>query len=377
MKLHLLAAGAVLIAASSCTAGNSGSNIKVTYSDGLEHPDTLFVEHSLISNLISAKSADDLKMEYDTVIWKNGAFEIPVTDKGAASYSFRISDVPSSESYFTLYTEPGEKLSVNFTSLSPVIYTAEGSELLKGMADIQKQIAPVTKAYGELMESGNSDIEKIQKLVGQFTDIHSKYIKEHPGSTASVYALLQLVGDEGFGELYEKLTPEAKKSVLFPFAEIQYKSFKEAEKAQAQLKRFTEGVTPAPDFSLVNLDGKKVSLSEFKGKWIVLDFWGSWCGWCIKGFPALKEAYTKYHPKGLEVIGIDCNDTEQEWRDAVKKYELPWVQLYNGENKSLLEQYGITGFPTKMIVNPQGIVVNVTVGEDPAFFTTLEDFLSK
>lgn len=126
----------------------------------------------------------------------------------------------------------------------------------------------------------------------------------------------------------------------------------------------------APAFTLMDINGQSLSLSDLKGKWVILDFWGSWCPWCIKGFPALKEAYAQYDGK-VEVLGIDCGDTDEVWREAVKKYELPWLQVYNPKGSDLTERYGIQGFPTKFIIDPEGRIANVTIGEDPAFFDVL------
>ena len=133
----------------------------------------------------------------------------------------------------------------------------------------------------------------------------------------------------------------------------------------------------APEFTLQSLDGKPVSLKDFRGKYVVLDFWGSWCPWCIKGFPALKAFYAKHKDK-VEVIGIDCGDTEDQWRKAVDDHDLPWVNVKNGEAGSdLTSAYGINGFPTKFVISPNGEMITVTVGEDPSFFTKLEEIISK
>ena len=71
----------------------------------------------------------------------------------------------------------------------------------------------------------------------------------------------------------------------------------------------------APDFTLNDLNGKPLTLSSLRGKYVILDFWGSWCGWCIKGIPQMKEYYQKYAGK-FEILGIDCNDTEEKWKGA-------------------------------------------------------------
>jgi len=145
-----------------------------------------------------------------------------------------------------------------------------------------------------------------------------------------------------------------------------------ADATVAAEEQVDEDAVTAPDFTLNDLEGKPLKLSSLQGKYVVLDFWGSWCGWCIKGIPKMKEYYTKYQGK-FEILGIDCGDKPEKWREAVKKYELPWLHVYNPEDSQLLQQYGIQGFPTKIIVSPEGKVVKVIVGEDPAFYTLLDE----
>jgi thiol-disulfide isomerase/thioredoxin len=132
----------------------------------------------------------------------------------------------------------------------------------------------------------------------------------------------------------------------------------------------------APDFTLNDLNGKPLTLSSLRGKYVILDFWGSWCGWCIKGIPQMKEYYQKYAGK-FEILGIDCNDPEEKWKAAVEKYELPWLHVYNTRDSKVLEQYEIQGFPTKIIVGPDGKIVKTIIGEDPAFYTLLDQLFGK
>lgn len=130
----------------------------------------------------------------------------------------------------------------------------------------------------------------------------------------------------------------------------------------------------APDFALADTNGKTVTLQSLQGKWVVLDFWGSWCGWCIKGFPEMKKSYAALKGKA-EFVGI-AYDKQAAWFEAVKKHELPWINLRPADNdKKVFEAYGIEGFPTKVIIDPKGVVRNVTVGEDPAFYRTLQSLV--
>ncbi|MBR5688549.1 MAG: redoxin domain-containing protein [Prevotella sp.] len=129
----------------------------------------------------------------------------------------------------------------------------------------------------------------------------------------------------------------------------------------------------APDFTLTDINGKPLTLSSLRGKYVVLDFWGSWCGWCIKGIPQMKEYYKKYAGK-FEILGIDCNDSEEAWRAAVDEYELPWLHVYCNDDK-VLKDYDIQGFPTKIIITPEGKIHQVIIGEDPEFYTLLDKLL--
>ena len=134
----------------------------------------------------------------------------------------------------------------------------------------------------------------------------------------------------------------------------------------------------APDFELPDLQGNPLKLSSLRGKYVVLDFWGSWCIWCIRGIPHMKEAYSKYKDK-MEILGVDCQDTEEKWKAAVEEHQLPWLQVRCPEDylQTLGQQYRIQGFPTKVIIDPEGRLVKVVVGEDPAFYTFLDQLFAK
>ena len=130
----------------------------------------------------------------------------------------------------------------------------------------------------------------------------------------------------------------------------------------------------APDFTVKDLDGKDFTLSSLKGKYVVLDFWGSWCGWCIKGIPEMKKYYNKYKDK-IEFVGIDCNDTEEAWKKAVEEHQLPWINVRNNGDPDVSIMYGISGYPTKFIIDPEGKINKRVIGEDPEFYTYLDSLM--
>ena len=132
----------------------------------------------------------------------------------------------------------------------------------------------------------------------------------------------------------------------------------------------------APNFELPDLQGNLRSLTSLRGKYVIIDFWGSWCVWCIRGFPAMKDVYAKYKDD-LEILGVDCHDSERKWQKAVEQYDLPWLQVRCPDDMldDLAEMYGIDGFPTKAVVSPEGKLLKVVAGEDPEFYTYIDELL--
>ena len=117
-----------------------------------------------------------------------------------------------------------------------------------------------------------------------------------------------------------------------------------------------------PDFPpTVDLGGKVISLTDYRGKVVLLDFWAVWCGPCIGEIPNVKEVYEKYHDKGFEVIGISLDDDEAVLREFIKENQLPWRQIFDGEGWSgpLAEKYGVRSIPAPFLLDREGKVISV------------------
>lgn len=205
------------------------------------------------------------------------------------------------------------------------------------------------------------------------------YVKAHPSQEASMFILKKINGLDKMKETYQLLDASVREGRMKPCYDQWVKRIEEEIAAEAQekeaQKKQAKGLD-APLFTLNDLNGKPLALTSLRGKYVILDFWGSWCVWCIKGFPKMKEYYAKY-PGKFEILGVDCNDTEDKWRAAVKKHELPWLHVYCPSSSTLLADYGVTGFPTKIIIGPDGKIVKSIVGEDPAFYTLLDELFGK
>ncbi len=116
---------------------------------------------------------------------------------------------------------------------------------------------------------------------------------------------------------------------------------------------------PAPDFTSNDANDKPVTLSTFKGKYILLDFWASWCGPCRLENPNVVKAYHKYHDKGFEIFGVSLDDTKSDWIQAIKKDGLDWTQVSDlkGWNAPVVSLYGVNGIPMNYLLDKNGIIV--------------------
>ena len=122
----------------------------------------------------------------------------------------------------------------------------------------------------------------------------------------------------------------------------------------------------APDFTQNDVDGKPVSLSDYKGKYVLVEFWASWCSPCRAESPNLLKQYAAYKDKGFEILGVSVDSDKAKWLEAIKKDGLTWTQVSDlkGWESDARKVYGISGVPANFLINPEGKIVGAhLVGE--------------
>ncbi len=121
-----------------------------------------------------------------------------------------------------------------------------------------------------------------------------------------------------------------------------------------------------PDFKETDVEGKPLSISQYKGKVVLVDFWATWCGPCVVKLPEIQAAYNKYHDKGFEVVGVSLDEEKDALQKFTKQKKMPWPEFFDGkrwENK-LAVKYGVDATPTGYLLDREGKIIAKLSGDE-------------
>lgn len=363
-------------------------NIEVSY-EGFSN-DTIVISQMPYADYIKQ---NNVKFKRDTIILKSGTAKANI-DLSQAQYiwinnlQYRHVDQYHGLAGFhpagkvTLVMDNKDRVKVNITQADGyVLSSVKGSKLNAHISEIDNILRPLhlerdnigTQINKIVFEQGIPSPEIRQKMLSvgdKIKDIRTKFISEHINDKVAAYLLLDIRAKDAVA-LYEQMDKSVFSHTFRPVEEAIIELI-ETGKIKANAEKLLTAGSIAPNFTLKDLSGVEFTLSSLQGKWVILDFWGTWCGWCIKGFPKLKDYYNKYREK-LEVVAINCIDSDDRWREGVKKYSLPFTNIKDDNKVSA--QYAVSLYPTKVIITPEGRIHKVFTGETEDFYKEIDKIM--
>lgn len=318
MKKSVLFTAAAMLAVASCN-GSKTTLISGTAAEGCEN-----------LRIFSGLTEEEIAQ----VPVKDGKFscEIPTNVKDL----YIITDEDISHSFIA----DGSKLTVDMTS--------EGGDVQSSKNSVHQKMLDENQWYADFMKSYTP--EKDAELTKEYVDHCMEALSDNSDNTVGLLTLVNLQGqveDDVLADAIEKLDPAFDS---YEFVQ-QLKSAVNKRKGTSAGEMFT-------DFEVEQPDGKTVKLSDYvgKGKYILVDFWASWCGPCKREIPNIKAAWEKYHGEKFDVLSVAVWDKPEDTAKAAKEHGVVWSQIVNAQ-RIPTDIYGIEGIPHLILFGPDGTIV--------------------
>jgi peroxiredoxin len=323
---------------------------------------------------LKTRDADDVLINIDsTYMDKNGAFTLK--GKSSTPDLFLIID---KDNIFVLrfFVDPGKDVKINGTVNEFQNISIEGSKTQSIYNEYTTSIIPIhdmqerlrNESYSYLYDPSISEDEfekiheelsiKYQQLEDEIEVIKLEFMKAHSNSIVAAYLAyrncIALNEIEAIEEQLQLLDPA-----------LNNKYVKLIKDRIEKLKIKAVGLV-LPTIELPDAEGNLISIESLRGKFVLIDFWASWCRPCINEIPNIKNAYANYHEKGLEIYSISLDTDKDNWLRAIANYELNWFNVSDlkGFESPVAKQLSVTYVPHLFLLDPDGVILAVDVIDD-------------
>ncbi len=315
-------------------------------------------------NVYLQEMTDDAMVATDTAVVQNGTFSFSgVADTTVLRFIALDETVnPQQESRVPVLVEPG-KLEVSFDTIVSVKGTKvnddythfrlEQRQLIQKIRGVIGQFNSETEA-GTMTPERDTELQKsYEEINKKLTDLNYAFIKGNINNKLGQFIFLNS------SSMFEA---EQQKELL----DLASEEFKAGEKIQRVIKRLEnlEKVAEGKkfvDFTMNDPDGKEVKLSDYagKGKYVLVDFWASWCGACRQEMPNVVAAYDKYKSKGFEVVGVSLDKDGDSWKQGIKDLKMTWPQMSDLQywDSPIVDLYAIQGIPHTILLDKEGVIL--------------------
>ncbi len=305
----------------------------------------------------------------DSADVKKGEFVMKGTANNVVRCGLFVGKDAMQKSFANLYLE-NSPITVTFDANNKVATKITGgvSQELRNQFDaIDFKMVDIKSSLNGRYNAVMQDKENLQEkeIAEKVNQIRQDYSKAEANINKEKIALIKanpssLVSAHIFADIYRLIDVKEAKNILNSLTgEAASNEFTSIVKARIAILEKVAVGQPAPDFTLNTPDGKSLSLSSFKGKILVLDFWASWCGPCRQENPNVVKMYKKYHKKGLEILGVSLDTDKTAWQKAIKDDGLTWkhVSDLKGWGSSVAKLYAVNGIPHVILIDKEGKIV--------------------
>ena len=322
-----------------------------------------------ISGVLDGMESGTLKLE--TIVFSNpvsfeasvqkGQFSFSINQPSPTAYNLRVADNPASSITIFCGTEPLEVRGFA-SNLAGVKVTGsephrQWSEYQVAVGALDEKIKITAEYFDELAQEGKL-AEKEDSLRNHYAQLSAEkesfiktWVLQHPTSSVSAFIIalnyLNQPQAETLVPLYQPLAPDVKNSYYG----------KVVGENVARVESLMIGKI-APDFSQTDSNGTTISLSSLRGKYVLIDFWASWCGPCRVENPNLVRTYDRFKER-LTILGVSLDQKKDPWLKAIQDDRLNWLQVSDlkGWGNVVALQYGVRSIPANFLLDPDGKIV--------------------